>query len=905
MILKLTALSAIGILVGSLNGAFGQETTSSANLRAMNNLVLRHHELSRHASPQEIATIRAEAAADIEKRETTLGALIEADPDTALGLAFSADLLEDLKSAFPASANHFETAQTWRGMLRSAVEDNADLRSGKNVQWLSSGGRIYPVYLGSLAASQASGEVLVEGIQAAGRIAARALRPSALASATLASTSTGSGTTGAQKIVTILVNLPNYTLPSGVTQDYMNGVLFGNSYSTNQSSPNISLDDFWQQNSDGQASAPFASGQVVGPYLLSSNYNTDATGASYCDFVSMESAVISAAQSVVNFSNFNRVVIVMPNNGACTWAGVSGIGYWSGTSNTGTFNASFHWLRADTMTSRVTGVELASHEMGHGMGMNHARSRAYTSQALGAINSLGTITEYGDPFDTMASWDLGFYNALHQQEILGWLGSSNYAQVTTSGQYLLNAYETRNASSLLKALRIQRDAASNSWIWVEFRSNTGNYDSQIPSQAWNGALIHYEDSNTGIYSDLLDFTPSTTVFTDAALAAGQTWKDPYTNLSISVGAITSTGSGSALPITVSYGTATCSTASPSVSISPSTLTMNPNSSAGLTVSVKSNNSTVCPVATYNLTSTQQNGLSGSYTAASLTLAGGASGSVTLTETAGASTGTFKVTATATDASKSTNTASATANITVAAACTIANPTVTVAPASVSMNSGSSTGLTVTLKNNNSSACTAASFNLSATQPAGFTGAFSKVSLTGLASGATASATLTETAGPSAGNFTLSITGTNASSSTSKGIGTVAITVVSCTQTAPVVTLSPASISVRGGGSASFTVSVTNKNSSGCAATNFTLSSTQPSGFSGTLSSTSLAISPGGTGTAVLSETAGRTAGTYTLSVNAVNGSYSGTGKATVTVTGNGNGGGTTTKNGTIPGNPAL
>ena len=67
----------------------------------------------------------------------------------------------------------------------------------------------------------------------------------------------------------------------------------------------------------------------------------------------------------------------------------------------------------------------------------------------------------------------------------------------TSGTYTINNYEARNASTMLKALRIQRDAASNSWIWVEFHTNTGNYDSQLPSQLWSGALIHYEDSSTG------------------------------------------------------------------------------------------------------------------------------------------------------------------------------------------------------------------------------------------------------------------------------------------------------------------------------------------------------------------------------------------------------------------------
>jgi hypothetical protein len=883
MISVIKSLSVSAAVLVCMGAASGQEKAPAAGVREMNNLVLRHHELATHASPLQAAGVRTQAAIDIEKREATLAALVATDPDAALSLAFPSDELQALRAAFPGSANHFERQGTFSGVLRTAIVDTLDLRGGTNMHWLvTANGRI-PVHFSSSIGTPASGEINIEGIEVAGTIAARSFRTAKLVPHAVTAAATGAGTTGAEKIVTILVNLPAYTLPSNVTQDYMKGVLYGNSYSSSQSTPNWSVDDFWQQNSDGVASAPASSGQVVGPFLLTSNFNSDSTGAPYCDFVSMESAAINAADAAVNFLNFNRVVIVMPNNGACTWAGVSGIGYWQGTSKDGTFNASFHWLRADTLSSRATGVQLASHELGHGMGMNHARSRAYTSAPLGAINALGTVTEYGDPFDTMASWNFGFYNVMHAQEVLGWLGTSNYVQVTTPGQFAINSYETRNATSLVKALRVLRDAASNSWLWVEFRTNTGNYDSQIPSQAWSGALIHYEDANTGIYSDLLDFNPSTAAFTDAALSSGQTWQDPYSNLSLTIGSITPVSGGSTLGVTVNFGGSLCTTASPTVSISPSSFTMSPSSSAGLTVTVKSNNSSVCPVATYNVAATQPTGFTGTLSTTSVSLSGGSSASVTLTETSGPTTGTFALTAKAADAGNSANTGSATANITVATACVAANPTVTLSPASINMSAGGSQAFTVSLKNNNTASCSAASFSFSAVQPSGFSGTFSKTSVSSIASGATSSVTLTEKAGAAAGTFTLNVTGTNASNAALKGTGAATITIATCTLAAPSVTLSPSSVSLNSGSAANLTVSVKNLNSFSCADTTFTLSSVQPSGFTGKLSTSSLTIASGATATATLAENASRTSGTYLVTVSAVSGTYKGTGTASITV----------------------
>ena len=360
-----------------------QDTDPAAQVRSLNDTVLKHHEIAAHAAGN-LAGIRNLAAIDIQRREAALAALIAKDPGTALKMAFSPDLLDSMRVSFPDSAAHFETQRTWTGNLQTSVEDDLDLKTATTTNRLITGGRSLNVYLTGTQSQPISGQFEIEGVQVLGNLAARTLKPAAV-TATTPSGATGSGTTGPQSVVTILVNLPNYKLPANVTADFMKGVLYGNANAVGQNTPDWNVDDFWQQNSDGQASAPFASGQVVGPYTLTSNFNTSSTAAAFCDYLDMEQAAIKAADSAVNFLNFNRVVIVMPNNGVCTWSGISSVGYWSATSADGAFNSSFHWLRADTMTNRATGVQLVGHELGHGFGLNHARTRAYPGPPAQAL----------------------------------------------------------------------------------------------------------------------------------------------------------------------------------------------------------------------------------------------------------------------------------------------------------------------------------------------------------------------------------------------------------------------------------------------------------------------------------------------------------------------------------------
>ena len=513
--------------------------------------------------------------------------------------------------------------------------------------------------------------------------------------------------------------------------------------------------------------------------------------------------------------------------------------------------------------------------------VHHASSRNFAGpprEPLGTVNTPGYVDEYGDLFSTMGSWNFGFYNAAHSQKILGWLAPDNYQIVQSTGQYSVQAYETRSASGMVKALKIQRDAATDTWVWLEYRTNTGIYDSQLNPQVWSGALLHYEDVSTSTRSHLLDLTPGTTAFNDPSLAVGQTWVDPYSSLSITVNSI----AGNALNVTVTYGPPPCVRANPTVALSPPNPTVGGGSTTDYTVTVTNNDSAVCTNSTFNLTAAQPSGFTGTLSPTSFTLAPGASATAKLTEIASTTVGTYPISVSATNSTNSSYTSAWQANITVLSGCILANPIVTLSPVSRTVLPSGSTTYTVTVKNNDAKACASSTFTFVATQPTGFTGTLSKTSLS-IAAGATGTVTLTEKAGTVNGSYSVSVKATKSTNTSYFGTGTAAMTVAPCTLAAPTVTLSPASLSINFAGSAIYNVTVTNNNSAACASAIYTLVATQPTGLTGSLSATYLTLASGATGTPKLTEKAASTAGTFAISLTATNKSVT-TSKATATAT---------------------
>jgi hypothetical protein len=111
----------------------------------------------------------------------------------------------------------------------------------------------------------------------------------------------------------------------------------------------------------------------------------------------------------------------------------------------------------------------------------------------------------------------------------------------------------------------------------------------------------------------------------------------------------------------------------------------------------------------------------------------------------------------------------------------------------------------------------------------------------------------------------------------------------CTPANPSVSLSPVQgPSVTAGTAVSFTVTVTDKDSTGCNSANFNLAGSVPSGWSGALGSSMLTLTPGTSGSTTLQVTSptGTASGFYSVGVSATNAaatSYHGSGAATYVI----------------------
>ncbi len=104
------------------------------------------------------------------------------------------------------------------------------------------------------------------------------------------------------------------------------------------------------------------------------------------------------------------------------------------------------------------------------------------------------------------------------------------------------------------------------------------------------------------------------------------------------------------------------------------------------------------------------------------------------------------------------------------------------------------------------------------------------------------------------------------------VGVVGVTLggAACTRAAPSVALTPASQTAAPGASVGYTMTVTNNNSAACGTSSFNLAQALPAGFSGSLSTTSLALGAAASGSASWSvaSTASVASGTYGLDATA-------------------------------------
>jgi hypothetical protein len=291
-----------------------------------------------------------------------------------------------------------------------------------------------------------------------------------------------------------------------------------------------------------------------------------------CDYSTIGTkadAAYAAAFPADNTTYQNRFYVFSHVN-ACGWAGLAYVGFGRAYSNG--YNT----------------LGVYGHELGHNFGLLHAGR--LTCPGL-SICSSGGVTEYGDLFDVMGNSSTMHFNAA-QKSILQWIpGTSVKTHTTGTATYTLSPIESGGGGSY--AIKIP--AAANRTYWVEYRQPIG-FDGPglgafvFPS---NGAQIRvsspFESTSGADDTQLLDMTPGTGSFVDAALLAGQSYTDTTYGITITVGSASPTS----LDVTVAVGAGSPTTTTLVSSANPSAL--------GATVTFTASVTGTLPTGTVNFT----------------------------------------------------------------------------------------------------------------------------------------------------------------------------------------------------------------------------------------------------------------------------------------------------------------
>lgn len=296
--------------------------------------------------------------------------------------------------------------------------------------------------------------------------------------------------------------------------------------------PAYSVSDWFDEASYGKT---YATADVFGWFTLNQDRG--------CNTSAWRTEVIQLLDPLTDLTQYNRLYIMVPQAGGCTWGGLGTLGASNYNTNDGVWNVTTSWTRSEyfneSLTNRRGAVFVTAHEVGHNFGQNHGESMTWDqNRALGPFNCDGcesTVTAYADALSAMGGgWRPGHHNAEHKRN-LNWFNPGNLLEVTHTGTYEISPYENNTNQPI--ALRILRGFASqanrNEWLFGEWRQPI-SYDAELDhlnNAAYNGLFVHW-DYRTNTYGYNMDMTPGDNEMRNAPLPNGTTWSDPYTKLSI-------------------------------------------------------------------------------------------------------------------------------------------------------------------------------------------------------------------------------------------------------------------------------------------------------------------------------------------------------------------------------------